>query len=254
MASLYQIKTELFDIFNQIEANDGEISEEQYNVLVIKQEELKDKVDAYVKAIKEWQKDEDFCKQEKKHINDRQNVYKNRIARLKDAIYDAVIKFGEQGKTNKYIEYPTYKIYTKTSKSVEIDEQRINILIDALNKFIVEVVKGGVLYTGEDVDLQGILDVINANAIAEYGENFIPFNLSDLTCCKVKISTEANIYDLFKCHKDALTEYGNNPITNKLEDVTSKDDIKTNIEVANYSDVPIPTIGKIISNNSIVIK
>lgn len=254
MSSLYQIKEELIDIFNQIEACDGEITYEQYNTLMIKQEELKDKVDSYVKAVKEWQKDADFCKQEKKIINDRQNVYKNRIDRLKKVICDAVIKFGNQGKNSKFIEYPTYKVYTKSTKSIEINEYRLNILIQLIDRFIIEVVQNGVLYTGDDVDLKGILDVINANAIAEFGENFEPFNLSDLTCAKLKLTTEATIYDLFRFHKDALTEYGNNPINNTLENSTSKEDIKTNIEVANYSNVPVPTIGKEVVNNTIIIK
>ena len=80
---------------------------------------------------------------------------------------EAVINFGETGKNNKFIELPNVRIFTKNTQSVEINEPRINILIYKFRDLIQELVQQGILYTGEDVDLVGILDSINAQCIAE---------------------------------------------------------------------------------------
>ena len=44
MASLYQISEDILRIFNDVETNDGEITDEQYDALCIKQDELKEKL------------------------------------------------------------------------------------------------------------------------------------------------------------------------------------------------------------------
>ena len=64
MSSLYNISNDILRIFNEVEQAEGEITDEQYNDLCIKQEELRDKLDAYVKAIKTWQVDEQALKDE----------------------------------------------------------------------------------------------------------------------------------------------------------------------------------------------
>lgn len=103
MASLYEISNDILRIFNDVEVAEGEITDEQYDALQIKQEELKEKLTNYVKAIKSWEVDEKALKDEKKRLNDRQTVFKNRIERLKKAMLEAVINFGETGKNNKFI-------------------------------------------------------------------------------------------------------------------------------------------------------
>ena len=180
MATLYEISQDIIDIFNTIESNDGEITDEMYNDLCIKQEDLKYKLDGYVKAIKEFEADADLCKKEKQRIADRQNIYKNRVEKLKEALLTAVENFGEEGKS-------TYRVFTRKSKSIEFNEDRIRILINEFNKYVCELYSNGVLYVGEDVDILGILDAINANVKAEQGDTFIPFTMHDLFNIKLNI-------------------------------------------------------------------
>ena len=246
MSSLYYISQDIYRIFDAIEAAEGEITDEQYSELQIKQEELKEKLDTYVKAVKEFQANADFCKNEKKSINDRQNIYKNRIEKLKSAMLDAVNAFGEQGKSNKFIELPTCRIFTKTSKSIEADEIRLNILSKEFYRLICELVRNGVLYTGEDVDLQGILDVINANVIAEQGEGFEPFTIQDLIQCKLFISTTVSIYDCFRSNEYLIRHLVNNPINSIMDVEICKDDCKFVIE---NTDAKLTIAKQVISNN-----
>lgn len=254
MASLYNISNDILTLFENIENNDGEITEEEYSTLLIKKEELKEKLDNYVKAVKEFKKDADFCKAEKKNIDARKKVFENRVDRLKNAMIVALNQFGEEGKNNKYIELPTCRISTRNVPSVCVDEERINILLQQIDNYLHEIVNGDVLYVGEDVDLQGVLDAINANVIAEQGEDFKPYALADLTTLKIKLSTTATLYELFRHHKDAIMEHSHNALTANIEDNTVKEDWKTIININEQTNLNLPTCAYIAVNQSLIIK
>lgn len=254
MASLYNISSEILRIFENVENNEGEITDEEYNSLVIKQEELKTKLDCYVKAVKEFNASAAFCKTEKKSIDDRKKIYENRVLRLKKAMLDAVNNFGELGKNNKFIELESCRLYTKASTAVNVDEDRVNLFMTHFEKFLREVVNGDVLYTGEDVDLQGILDVINTNIKAEQEYGFVPFTLNDLTTFKIGIKSTATIYELFRSHKDAILEYAHNPFTSEISNETAKEDWKTIITVADEQGTAKPTMAELVRNESLIIK
>lgn len=253
MSSLYQISEDILRIFDEVEQNDGEIIDEQYDALTIKQEELKTKLDAYVKAIKSWEVDEKALKDEKKRFNDRQSVFKNRIERLKAAALEAVLNFGEHGKSNMFIELPTCRLFSRASKSVEIDEARVRIFMEEFERYVRELVDAGVLYSGKDVDLRGILDAINTNCRATHGEDFKEFTLNDLIALKINVSQTASVYDLFKSGR-ALQLYGNEPIYTHMEVATSKDDWKAVIDSSAIANTSAPTMAKVVVNQSLQIK
>lgn len=253
MSSLYNIQEDILRIFNDIENSEGEVTDEQYDALCIKQEELKDKLESYVKAIKSWEVDEKALKDEKKRFNDRQNVYKNRIERLKAAVLQAVLNFGEHGKSNMFIELPNFRIFSRSSQSVEVDESRVRVFMEEFERYVRELVDADILYAGKDVDLQGILDCINANVRATHGEDFEPFSIDDLLAIKINISQTASVYDLFKSGL-ALNLYGKEPLYTSMENVTSKDDWKDVIDSSEVASTSAPTMAKIVTNQSLQIK
>ena len=254
MASLYEISNDILRIFNDVEVAEGEITDEQYDALQIKQEELKEKLTNYVKAIKSWEVDEKALKDEKKRFNDRQNVFKNRIDRLKNAALEAVLTFGEHGKSNMFIELPEFRLFSRQSTSIEVDENRINIFLSEFERYVRELVGQGIIYTGEDVDLQGILDCINANVKAEKGDDFEPFTLTDLTTMRISVNTTMSIDELFREGGDALSQYAKTPFNTTISNETMKDDWKTAISVAKQQETSMPTIAKEVVNQSLQIK
>ena len=254
MASLYNISADILRIFSDVEELEGEITDEQYNLLCIKRNELEEKLTSYFHIITEFKKDADFCKAEKKRINDKQKVYENRIEKLKKAVLEAVNNFGETGKNNKFIELPNVRIFTKNTQSVEIDEPRINILIYKFRDLIQELVQQDILYTGEDVDLVGILDSINAQCIAEFGEDFSPFNISDLKHIKINISYTDTIEELLKNNPDILQHLGKEVFRTEVINATSKDEIKRVINICQTLEQDQPTVGTIVNNQSIQFK
>ena len=241
MASLYNISEDILRIFADVEANDGEITDERYNALCIKQEELKTKLE---KALKE----------EKQRLNSRQNVYKNRVQRLKQAALQAVLNFGEHGKTNMFVELQSCRLFTRSSESVVMNEDRAKLLQDLVTNFIYEIESNGVAYYGRDVDLEGILSSINANGKAEIGDGFIPFTMADLCNLKLTISQTASIADLFK-RGDALHMIGDEFTYTNVERSIDANEAKTYIKASKeHKELPEVTIADIVVNQSLQIK
>lgn len=247
MASLYQISDEILSIFNIIEQNDGEMTDELSNLLAVKEDELSKKLNDYVKALQVWKSDIDACKQEEKRIKEVRNKYNNRIEKLKENMLTAVKMFGKEGATNKFIELPTCRIFTRNSKSIEVDEGRINLMIQEFMRYVAELVHQGVLYTGEDVDIAGVVAAINANCIAEYGEDFKPFTIDDFLHIRLDICCTDTIYNYFRHGGDLLTAITKLP-TN-ITHSTTKDQFKFALD-ANFD---IST-AKVVNNESINIK
>lgn len=188
--SLYQISDELQLLLNDIEENGGEITEEQEQQLEIAQEELDKKVENYCNAITILKSEEECAKNEKKRLNDLQNVKKNLIEKLKNSLLKTVNKFGYIGKSgNKVLDTTNHKLFTKNTKSVIIDEERFNKMSKYVKDYLIELYKQGILETGQNIDITGMLGAINAIAKADYEvdivfetepKSFVPFTESDL--------------------------------------------------------------------------
>ena len=251
MASIYNIQKELLDLFGEIEANGGEVTEEQIELLNIKESELQEKLDNYYKAIQSWKADMATCKEEEKRIASTRKKYENRIERLKTIMLDSVNTFGTVGKNNKFIELPTARIFTKSSKAVEVDEERITILIHALTNFIHEAYSNGCLYTGEDVDFEGIIQAVNANVIAEQGNEFKPYTIDDLAILNVDVTYNGSFINMFTTQSKVLELIGSLYLNTTIKQNTPKDALKYSIEVNGEDKI---TIAKLVTNQSLQIK
>ena len=100
----------------------------------------------------------------------------------------------------------------------------------------------------------GILDSINANIKATYGEDFIPFTINDLCAIKLEFSSTMSIVELFQKGYNIMTAYVQDPIHTKIEQNMIKDDLKTIIKTAEANNEEGLTIAEIVSNESIQMK
>lgn len=249
MASLYTIEQELLALFQVIEDNDGEITDEQFDLLKIKQDELAKKLTNYHQALQSWKADVDSCRDEEKRIASVRRTRENRIERLKLAMFEAVNKFGQDGKSgNKIYELPTVKFFTKGTQAVDVDDDRVSILIAQFESYIRELVSNDILFTGNEVDLTSILDVINTNTRAQFGEDYELFTLSDLTSIRLTVSITKSIYEYFRTGAEALVMYANNPIEVELRNSTSKDDWKGSINASVVAEVSPVTVAELKKN------
>lgn len=210
MESLYEISDELLYIFNEIENNDGEVNEEQLQALEIAQNNLQEKLASYKKAIRVWEADIDACKQEERRIKAARATKENRIEKLKDRMLFAVQNFGyegkpnKKGKTNKFYELSDGRIFTKTVESVELDENRINILI----KLLIEICSehGEITKVADSNWLYDLLNVINEK-VHTYYEGMTDFTIDDLGKITFNYNVEVNMRDLILKYGSFIEEF-----------------------------------------------
>ena len=237
--SLYQISDELQLLLNEIEENGGEITEEQEKELEISQEELGNKVENYCNAITILKSEEECAKNEKKRLNDMQNVKKNLIERLKQTLLKTVIRFGYDGKSgNKVLEGVNHKLFTKNSKSLVVDEERFNQLGQYVKRYLIELYKEGILETGENIDVSGMLGAINAihKADCEVEEKpFAPFTESDLATINFRFDYFISFNSLMQGKANDVTKLMLSP--NAVLNYEPDSILKTYLETVEESDI-----------------
>lgn len=127
--NIYKIQENINRLFIEIEENGGEITEEQLKELEVNQENLKTKLSDYNKAIQVYKNYNDSISNEIKRLQELKKTRNNRIEVLRNTIKNAVINFGYNGKSNnKIIELEDCKLFTKTTKSIESDNNRLDLL------------------------------------------------------------------------------------------------------------------------------
>ena len=243
MSSLYQINEELLRIFAEIEENDGEITPEQEELVAITAENRVEKLHNYAKIINSYKADCESIKLEKKRLDRRKEIFENRIKRLEDIMLKNVELFGP-------VETSLFKIGTRKSKSVEIDNERIYKLNRAVFNFAREIHDNGVIAFGEDCDVQGMLDAINANLKAEStNDDFVPYSVEDLSAIKVNINSKSSVLDLFVQKDGMLEAVLDNEANFNIDTDISKTELKQ--ELINMPNI---TIGEIKEKENLSIR
>lgn len=262
MESLFQIEQNLLNVFSQLEENGGELTDELAAQLDINQENLITKLTSYVNYINKLDSDISTCKTEKKRIDELSKTRSNRVNRLKALILDAVIKFGQKGKVgNSIIELPTYKLFTKNTTNIEVNEDRANLLAEAFIHTISKLNNSGLLVVGQDLtEYDGFLETLNevAKEIAstsnrEFTEHF---NLADLFYTPIRIAKVDTISDMLVNDTVLLKAVADNLIGTQAEPILSKTDIKVALDdIDNMNNPELKyTIASKVNNVSLTIK
>lgn len=258
MDSLFSISNELRKVIEDIEIQDGEITPEQEEDLIIGEANLKEKLEHYRKAILILQYQEQLAADEIKRLQCAKKTKDNIVDRLKTSILNAVLEFGEYGKSgNKVIECETSKFFTANTKSVVLDERKISILIEMFIDWAntlndVDMLDNSFGGSG-DFDPNSIIDIINKTA-HEKGliEDDFNFTVDDLYLTHINISYNLSMFELLKADATGLVrEVVNNEhrvsITPNLNKVEIKKSIENNIN-------PNVTIAQIVSEPSLRIR
>lgn len=206
--NIYKIQENINRIFIEIEENAGEITEEQLEQLNINQENLKQKLSEYNKAIQVYKNYNEGISNEIKRLQKLKKTRTNRIEVLQNTMKNAVINFGTDGKSgNKIIELEGCKLFTKSTESVIENKERLDILRYEFIEYCRELYKNDLLITGDDIDIQGLIDSINAKCIAERGENFIPFTIYDFICANIIFKFTVSLKNLIESDNYLLQAY-----------------------------------------------
>lgn len=206
--NIYKIQENINRIFIEIEENAGEITEEQLEQLNINQENLKQKLSDYNKAIQVYKNYNEGVSNEIKRLQELKKTRTNRIEVLRNTMKNAVINFGSNGKSgNKVIELEDCKLFTKSTVSVIENKERLDILRYEFIEYCRELYKNDLLITGDDIDIQGLIDAINAKCIAERGEAFVPFTIYDFICTNITFKFTVSLKNLIESNNYLLQAY-----------------------------------------------
>jgi hypothetical protein len=124
--SIYDISEEYLNIVAELEESEGELTPELEERLAINKEDFIAKATAYVHIIRMTESETSFIDTEIERLNDLKAGRLNKIERLKNTLKNAVILFGEDGKSgNKKVDLLIAKLWTTNRQSVEIaDEEK----------------------------------------------------------------------------------------------------------------------------------
>jgi len=252
--NIFDIQQDLYSIFQEIEENDGELTEELEEKLGITQEEFRSKVEAYINVIKTAKNDIELCKQESKRLRERQKVKENIIDRLSKIIIAAVEQFGDTSKTGtKFLDYGTGRISIKNTEAVELNLLNGQICNDAIAalryKFENKILEG---YNSVDCK-EIVTDIIKTSR-----SNEIDFRqplqdeeltIDDICALDAKISFTVNVGDLMQGEGfEFIRHFLKYADDYKVEDGTTKTKFK---ELYKNDDLHV---GKIVNNKSLLIK
>lgn len=245
--SLYAISFELESLIDKIIENDGEITDEIENQLKISKEELYKKLDNYRKAVFMLENRAAACKSEKQRLDVLQKTRERAAKRLKDSMLEALLLYGETGKSgNKIIELDNCRLSTRSSTECVVETNLILKLLDACLDRFRELWNVDMLDQDKDdvdsLDEDSFIQTVNQNFAAENEETAehikeklgTLFTRADLESTKIKIEINIPLIELCKkVNYDIINTYFNHEHQANISIDSSKSDYKSYIQNCN---------------------
>lgn len=251
MSSIFEIQQDLIDVFEEIESNEGILTEELEDKLTITQDRFKEKIKSYADYIKHLEGQIQTIKVEKQRLDDLKKSKEKTIERLKDTMAYAINMFGDVNKSgNHYVEYDTGKVTVRPTESVSLDSDRIDNINQSIMGYFYH--KNMIDESVEAKDVEELIDDINKF----YNSTITSDDLSALTdYIKIDINlltllSNANGIELFNNIVKSLIT--NDKPINSAEFIP--DVSKTTIKNALKEVGTIPSFANIETKNSVIIK
>lgn len=198
--TLFEITDELDSIFMELEENGGELTPEIEKRLAITEKNFNNKVQSYYKAIKALDVQINACKEEKKRINDLQKRDEKSKDFLRRVIADVTSRFGRSTDSGNAIDLPLGKVYTRTVKSIEVDTNLMQWMLDLLKEFYESKMKDGTvdgIYEDTHSTIDEFCKFVNIKLRNESDLGVdIDFGPDDLAAIRLKVTYNCNFFDI----------------------------------------------------------
>lgn len=130
--NIFDITREYEDILSIIEDNEGKITPEITEKLSINESELEDKLRNYKHIIDRYKYEKEYVKDEQERLRNKIASRENTIRFLKNNIVETLKIYGIKSNTNYKLKYPDFTVYTRDSKSIDYDDNKLEFVIDKL--------------------------------------------------------------------------------------------------------------------------
>lgn len=157
--SIFDIDKELYALYNEIEEAGGEITPEIEEKLELNGQEMTNKVKSITNYINKLKADLLAIKSETDRLAKLKKSKENTITGLTKLVLFAIKNYGtEDKKGKKWIDWSTGKVGVRKSTSVELDDKKIENLVDVLKTTVVNGIYTNTLHQFNSIDPNAILD------------------------------------------------------------------------------------------------
>ena len=157
--SIFDIDRELYALYDEIEEAGGEITEEMKEKLGLNGQEMANKVKSITNFINKLKADILAIKSETDRLAKLKKSKENTVTGLTNLVLFAIKNYGtEDKKGKKWIDWGTGKVGVRKSVSVEVDDKKIENLVDVLKTTIVNGIYTNTLHQADSIDADAILD------------------------------------------------------------------------------------------------
>lgn len=166
--SIFEIDKELYTLFDDIEEAGGEITPEIEEKLELNSQEMTNKVKSITDYINKLKADLLAIKSETDRLAKLKKSKENKIEGLTKLVLFAINKYGtEDKKGKKWFDWGTGRVSIRKSTSVELDDKKIENLVDVLKTTVVNGIYTNTLHQSSSIDSQSLLDAAIHNAQIE---------------------------------------------------------------------------------------
>lgn len=166
--SIFDIDRELYSIYDEIEEAGGEITPEIEEKLELNGQERTNKVKSITSYISKLKADILAIKTETDRLAKLKKSKENVITGLTKLVLYAIKEYGtEDKKGKKWVDWGTGKVGIRKSVSVELDDKKIENLVDVLKTTVVNGIYTNTLHQFSGIDSQSLLDAAIHNAQIE---------------------------------------------------------------------------------------
>lgn len=253
--NIWQIQQELLSIFDELEENGGELTEELEQQLAISQEDFRSKVESYTNVIKSVKADIAAIDEETKRLAALKKSKNTLIERLSKVIIDAVDMFGDTTKTGgKFFDYGTGKVSIRNSQKVVLDEDKIEAISGEVCKALACEAMMGNASNREDFTFEDIIQRCKEHTKYDETGNVVDapefITKEDIQNTVVEISFKEHIQDLLKgdgynLMKRLLMYNSGTSFVPKIDKTQLKNELKDATDI---------TIGRVEPNKTLTIK
>lgn len=166
--SIFDIDIELYALYEEIEEAGGEITPEMEKKLELNGQEMTNKVKSITNFINKLKADLLAIKSETDRLAKLKKSKENTITGLTNLVLFAIRNYGtEDKKGKKWIDWGTGKVGVRKSTTVELDDKKIENLVDVLKTTVVNGIYTNTLHQADSIDANAILDAALHNAQIE---------------------------------------------------------------------------------------
>ena len=166
--SIFYFYKELYTLYDQIEESGGEITPEIEEKLELNGQEMTNKVKSITNYINKLKADIIAIKSETDRLAKLKKSKDNTIIGLTKLVLFAINNYGtEDKKGKKWIDWGTGKVGVRKSVSVELDDKKIENLVDVLKTTVVNGIYTNTLHQFDSIDPNAILDAAVHNSQIE---------------------------------------------------------------------------------------